>query len=526
MSASLRFLLPALALLASTVHAQQPQQLTYSEHIAPIIYQHCTPCHRPGEVAPFTLQSYQDVAARAQTIKFVTGIRYMPPWKADPSYRHFLDENTLTSQQIQQIQDWVDNGLQRGNPALEPPLPTFPAGSRLGQPDLVVPMQEAFTHQGNLQDLYRIFVLPTNLPTDRDVAAVEFRAGNRRITHHAIIGIDTTRRAQVLDAQSPGYGYTQFGGFGFNPTESNWAGWVPGMTARLAPNGLGKKLYRGAKILLQVHYGPTALTQKDSSVVNIFFSRQPVQRYIQTLPMTPLQITVGGTFVIPAGQLKTFRAEYRMPADASLISVLPHAHLLGKSWKVWGVKPTGDTIPIIKINDWDFNWQGSYRLPNLVKIPANTRIFAEATYDNRASNPRNPFNPPQTVSWGEETTAEMFLCYFDFVPYRPGDENLVLSAQTENELFQRPAMRLYPLYPNPAGAEGVTLGFSLARPAPVTLTLTDAQGRVVRRILQDETYSAGPHQLRLSTASLPAGLYQVRLQTPDAEETQKLTLLK
>ncbi len=239
-----------------------------------------------------------------------------------------------------------------------------------------------------------------------------------------------------------------------------------------------------------------------------------------------LLLAFGGTFVIPAGQLKTFRAEYRMPADVSLISVLPHAHLLGKSWKVWAVKPSGDTIRIIKINDWDFNWQGSYRLPNLVKIPANSRIFAEATYDNRASNPRNPFSPPQSVTWGEETTAEMFLCYFDFVVYRPGDENLVLSAQTEKELFQRPTTRLYPLYPNPAGAEGVTLGFSLARPAPVTLTLTDAQGRIVRRILQDAAYGAGPHQLTVPTTGLAGGLYQVRLRTPDAEETQKLTLLK
>ncbi|MBC6697767.1 T9SS type A sorting domain-containing protein [Hymenobacter sp. BT190] len=513
-----------LLLTVAPALAQQPQ-LTFSEHIAPIIYQHCTSCHRTGEVAPFPLASYQDVVSHAPTIKFVTGIRYMPPWKADPNYTHFLDENTLTDSEIQKIRDWVDGGMVRGNPALEPALPTFPAGSQLGTPDLVVPMAQKFTHQGNLQDLYRVFVLPTRLPTDRDIAAVEFRAGNKRITHHAIIGIDTTQRAQALDAQDPGYGYTRFGGFGFSATEENWAGWVPGATARYFPNGLGKKLARNASILVQVHYGPTALTQTDSSVVNLFFSRQPVQRYVQTLPLTPLNLT-NGPFVIPAGQVKTFHAEFRVPLDVSLVSVLPHAHLLGKKWRIWAVKPSGDTIRILKINDWDFNWQGAYRFPRLLKIPAGSRLMADATYDNTASNPRNPFSPPQTVQWGEQTTAEMLVAYFDVVPYRPGDENIVLSNQSAKELLRRPEARLYPVYPNPVAAGVVTIGFSLPDAAAVSVLLTDAQGRVVRQPAQSRRYSGGTHTLELPTTGLAAGLYLVKLQTPDFTQTQKLVLLR
>ena len=135
-------------------------------------------------------------------------------------------------------------------------MPTYPSGSQLGTPDLVVPMQHAFLHQGNGQDMYRIFVLPVTLPTDRDIAAIEFRAGNKSIVHHCIIGMDTTQQAQALDAADPGYGYTQFGGFGFTPVEATYAAWVPGSQARFYPAGMGKKLYRRASLLLQIHYGP------------------------------------------------------------------------------------------------------------------------------------------------------------------------------------------------------------------------------------------------------------------------------
>ena len=240
----LLFLLLASLASGPRAQAQTGQQVTFSQHIAPLVFQHCTSCHRVGEVAPFPLTTYAEVASHGQTIKYVTGTRYMPPWKGDPTYRHYLDENTLTTTEIQQLKDWVDNGMPQGNPALTPPVPTFPSGSQLGTPDLVIPMAQAFTHQGNGQDLYRVFVLPVNIPANRDIAAIEFRAGNKRIVHHAIIGLDTTQQAQALDAADPGYGYTQFGGFGFNPVEAMWSGWVSGTQARFFPAGMGKQRHR------------------------------------------------------------------------------------------------------------------------------------------------------------------------------------------------------------------------------------------------------------------------------------------
>jgi mono/diheme cytochrome c family protein len=518
----LRWLLALPLLLAGNAQAQTGGQVTFSEHIAPLIYNHCTSCHRTGEVAPFPLTSYAEVVSHAQTIQWVTGTKYMPPWKPDANYKHYLDENTLTDAEIQRISDWVNNGTPQGNPALEPAVPTFPSGSQLGTPDLVIPMQQRFTHQGNGQDMYRIFVLPVNLPADRDIAAIEFRPGNKSIVHHAIIGLDTTQQAQALDAADAGYGYTQFGGFGFEPVETNFGGWVPGSQARFFPAGLGKKLYRRASILLQVHYGPNFITQTDSSVINIFYARQPVTRYVQTLPVISPQTLTNGPFVIPAGQQTTFRTQLLVPFDVSLLSVLPHAHLLGKKWKIWAVKPNGDTIRLVKINDWDFRWQGNYRFTNLLRVPAGSRLQAEATYDNTAQNPRNPFSPPQQVVWGESTTAEMLLSYFDVIPYRAGDESVVLSINPS--VVPAPNYTHLSVFPNPSSAAKATASFQLERPGAVTISLYDEMGKLARVMTQARKLPAGSQQVPLDLSGLAAGMYFLRLATPEFSHSEKLVI--
>ena len=513
--------LAAFGLLVPRAQAQTGNQVTFSQHIAPLVYQHCTSCHRVGEVAPFPLTNYAEVASHGQTIKYVTGTRYMPPWKAEPSYRHFLDQNTLSTTQIQQIRDWVDNGMPQGNPALTPPVPTYPAGSQLGTPDLVVPMARAFTHLGNGQDLYRVFVLPVNIPTDRDIAAIEFRAGNKRIVHHAIIGLDTTQQAQALDAAAPGYGYTSFGGFGFNPVEVNWSGWVPGAQSRFFPAGMGKKLYRRSSILVQIHYGPNYTPQTDSSVVNIFYARQPVRRYVQTLPIISPQNLTNGPFVIPAGQVKTFHAQFTVPIEATLLSVLPHSHLINQKWKIWAVKPNGDTIRLVKISDWDFRWQSTYRFTNLQRVPAGSRLMADVTYDNTAANPRNPFSPPRQIQWGESTVDEMLLAYFEAVAYQNGDENIVLS--TAPGLATAPGTVQMAVYPNPAAGSSA-VNFQFERPGTASVSLLDETGRLVRRVVQDKTFGAGPQQVPLPLTNLPAGLYFVRLEAEGFSRSEKLVV--
>ena len=512
----------ALALLAGPALAQ-PVVPNFSQHVAPLIYQHCTSCHRAGEVAPFALTTYAEVASHGQTIKAATGSRYMPPWKPDPNYRHYLDENTLTQSEINTLRDWVDGGMPQGNPALAPAVPTYPSGSQLGTPDLVVPMQQAYTHQGNGQDVYRIFVLPLNLPADREIAALEFRAGNKRIVHHAIIGMDTTAQASALDAADPGYGYTQFGGFGFTPlVDANFAGWVPGAQARFFPAGMGKTLYRRARLLLQIHYGPNAVTQQDSSVINVFFSRSPVTRAITTVPAVSPAFLTNGPFVIPANQVKTFHFSVPVPADVSVLSVLPHSHLLAKKWKIWAVKPNGDTLKIVKIDDWDFRWQGNYRFPSLVRVPVGSRLEADITYDNTAQNFSNPSSPPRTVTWGENTTDEMLLAYFDVVPYQPGDENLVLATAINQVPRPNARLGLAPV-PNPATGR-TTATFSLPRAAPVTLTLLDETGRTVRVAAKDQAVGSGSQALPVPLEGLAPGLYFLRLEAEGVSQSEKVVV--
>ncbi|MGI4873910.1 MAG: T9SS type A sorting domain-containing protein [Janthinobacterium lividum] len=512
-----------LTLLVLPAVQAQTTQLTFSEHIAPIIYNHCARCHRPGEVAPFSLLSYQDVASRGTTIKAVTASGYMPPWKPDPKYRHFLDENTLSTTEVAQIASWVTSGMPQGNPALAPPVPTYPAGSQLGTPDMVVPMAQKFAIPNNGKDLYRVFVLPVTLPADQDISAVEFRPGNKQLVHHSIIGMDTTSQATVLDAQDPGYGYTSFGGFGFTTVEDNFAGWVPGSQARFYPNGLGKKLYKRAKLLVQVHYGPTSTAQTDSSVVNIFFSHQPVARYITTAPViTPFYGLTNGPFTIPAGQVKTFHSSIVVPQDVSLLAVLPHAHLLAQKWKVWAVKPNGDTLKIVKIDSWNFRWQGNYRFPTMQKVPAGSRLEADITYDNTSSNPRNPNVPPIAVNWGENTSDEMLIGYFDLLPYQVGDENVALATRAAIPLADATAPDDFLLHPNPAELGAATASYTLPQAGPVSLTLLDERGRLVRTVLAGQVQAAGPRQVPLPLTDLAAGLYLVRLQAGGISRTGKL----
>jgi hypothetical protein len=510
------------ALVALALPGRAQTTPNFSEHIAPLIYNHCARCHRPGEVAPFSLLSFQDVSSRGLTIKAVTGSGYMPPWKPDPKYRHYLDENVLSTAEVAQIKSWVDGGMPQGNPALAPPVPTFPAGSQLGTPDLVVPMAQKFTIPGNNQDLYRVFVLPVTLPANQDVSAIEFRPGNKSLVHHSIIGIDTTNQGAALDAAAPGYGYTSFGGFGFTTVEDNFAGWVPGAQARFYPTGLGKKLYKNARLLVQVHYGPTSVPQTDSSVVNVFFSRQPVTRYVSTVPaISPWTGLSNGPFVIAANQVKTFRFSLVVPQDMSALSVLPHSHLLAKKWKVWAVKANGDTIRLARIDSWNFRWQGNYRFLNMQKIPAGARLEADVTYDNTAANPRQPNSPPQTVQWGENTSDEMLLGYFDVVPFLPGDESIALATRAVVPVGAA-ADDDFLLHPNPAELGSATASFTLQKGGPVSLRLLDQSGRLVRAVLTNQAQPAGPHQVSLPLQELAAGLYLVHFEAEGRVRVGKL----
>ncbi len=242
---------------------QAHTQVTFTKNIAPIIYKNCSVCHRSGEIGPMSLSNYEEVKNWAETIQYVTSIRYMPPWKPDPEYSQFLGENYLTDLEIQQISDWVENGKIRGDLDDEPDFPDFPTGSQLGQADLVLEMEQSYLHKGNGRDEYRYFVIPTELTEDKVLKALEMRPGNKKIVHHALFFEDISGKAALNDAATPEYGFNGFGGFAGQNTEDilsqkQFPGYVPGQKARFYPDGLGQTLQAGSDLVVQVHYASLA----------------------------------------------------------------------------------------------------------------------------------------------------------------------------------------------------------------------------------------------------------------------------
>lgn len=501
------FVLAAAFTFPVGLKAQTPN---FSEHIAPVIYYKCGSCHRQGEIAPMPLTSYQEVKAYGQSIRFATKTGYMPPWKADASYQHYLNQNVLTDWEKTQIQQWVDAGMPQGDPKKEPPFPSFPEGSQLGTPDLVLSMAKAYQHAGNGKDNYRIFVLPTNLPEDREIAAIEFRAGNKLICHHAIIGLDTTGQGRALDAKDTEYGYEGFGGFGFNVANSFVGGWVPGFNPPFYPDGFGKKLYKNSDLLVQMHYAPYNIPQMDSSTINIFFTQKKSgNRIIETTMVTPTVLT-NGPFIIPADSVKEFHGQINIPQviNLSLYSVLPHSHLLGKNWWVYAVKPGGDTLPIVKIPQWDFHWQMEYIFPKFMKIPGGSVIHMHARYDNTASNPENPNDPPKRVTFGESTYDEMFIVFFSLTNYQPGDENTPLSIKPLPAVINTPLL----LYPNPTNGKLTIQSYGSA----VTYKLYNLSGSLLQQGSEENT------TLILDITHLPKGMYLLETQTGDVIKRSKV----
>ena len=507
-----------------TLGGEVISQVNFSEHISPLIYNHCTKCHREGEIGPFPMTNYAEVAANGSGIEYVTAIKYMPPWRPDHNYSHFMGENILTDAEIQMISDWVSGGMPLGNPDLEAPMPVFPTGSQVGIPDLVLTMEEPYQHFGTNTDQYQIFVLPTGLTTTRDVEAIEVRADNKSICHHAILGVDTTGTAAALDAADPEYGYTEFGGFGFEPVDQFFTAWVPGSSPLVYPPTIGKKLFANSDLLMQMHYGPTPIDEYDQTSVNIFFSDDPIIRYVNTYPISPYNLDE--PFIILPNQVKTFHGTLDVAFDISLIGIAPHAHLLAKSYEVYAVSPNGnDTINLIKVPEWNFNWQGLYAYPNMKHIPAGYTVHCFGTYDNTSSNPFNPNDPPQLTTWGESTSDEMYLCYLQFVLYLPGDENISLAVPDKNDRIVYPVNQLFPSYPNPT-SDRFTIGYSLNQSNNVDLAIHDIQGRWIKQVLSGAHRGPGKHKETFDVGELPPGIYLYRLRVGNFEQSRQLVITR
>ncbi|MBI3268039.1 MAG: ascorbate-dependent monooxygenase [Planctomycetes bacterium] len=403
--------------------------VTWTRDIAPIVWKNCATCHRPGQVAPFSLLSYHDAAKRARHIDEVVSSGRMPPWKPEAGFGDFLDCRKLAERDVDLIARWVRDGAKEGDAAALPPPPRFTDGWALGEPDLVLEMPDSFPVPADGADIYRCFVIPTKVTEDRMVAAVEFRPGNRRVVHHAIFYLDRSGAARRRDEADPGPGYASFGGPGFLPT-GGLGGWAPGATPRRLADGTARVLGRGSDLALQVHYHPDGKPEEDRSSLGIYFATAPVSKVVAGIPL------IRGKFTIPAGE-ERFRlaTSFTVPVDLHAVGIIPHMHLLGREMKIVATLPDGRLEPLVYIKDWDFNWQDQYQYARPVALPKGTRLDLEAYYDNSATNPKNPNLPPKPVKHGEQTTDEMCLCFVQVTADEPGGLQELRGALLKQRLL-------------------------------------------------------------------------------------------
>jgi hypothetical protein len=398
-------------------------EVTYTKDVAPILWKNCAGCHRPGDVGPFSLLTYDDAKKRADFIAKITAERRMPPWKPEPGFGHFLDERRLSEADLQCLASWAAEGAPEGRPEDLPPPPEFPTGDwQMGKPDLVLKMAEPFDVPADGRDVFRCFVIPMNLDKDVVVSGVEFHPGNRRVVHHALFFLDKSGKARKLDEAQPGYGYASFGGIGLIPS-GGIGGWAPGAGIRHFPDGMGNLAQKGSDLVLQIHYHPDGKAETDQSELAVYYTRSKSPRIVAALMMGNRDIDIA-----PGSKRYRLAASVTLPADLQAVGVSPHMHWLGREMKLDATLPDGRVEHLLWIRDWDFNWQGQYLYRDLVSLPKGTRLDLEAFYDNSADNPSNPNDPPQAAHFGEQTTDEMCFCWLQFIAGSREDYYSTLGA--------------------------------------------------------------------------------------------------
>ncbi len=382
---------------------EQQETVTFAESIAPLVFNNCTMCHRPGQVAPFSLLTYADTRKHAKTMLQVMQDRYMPPWQPEPGHGEFRNSRRLTETQIALFEKWVNAGMLEGDAKKTPPAPKFTDGWRLGKPDLIVKMERPFAAPAEGPDIYRNFVLPLGLTEDKWVTAVEFQASAPTVLHHILYFLDDSGRAskQASKEEQPG-----FPGMGFRPTGS-LGGWAVGATPVKLPDGLAYPLRKGSDLVLQTHFHLSGKAEKEVLTVGLYFAEKAPTRTLVTLQLPPA-FGLFSNIDIPAAK-EEFKVSdsFTLPVDVDLVGAGAHAHYIGKILKTDATLPGGKEKPLFMIRDWDFNWQGQYLYKDYVHLPKGTVIRGEVLWDNSAKNPRNPSDPPIRVRWGEGSLDEM-----------------------------------------------------------------------------------------------------------------------
>ena len=379
--------------------------ITFSEHIAPIVFSNCSSCHRPNEAAPFSLLNYRDVQKRGELIIDVVEDRYMPPWHAQSKDFEFQDHRGLSENEISLMLDWVESGMAEGDPSKLTALPKFTEGWQLGVPDLVVSMEKGYTLYADGPDIYRNFVIPLNLDEDKWIQAIEFRPGKRSVVHHSLFYYDTSGQAREQDAADPIPGYKSMGGA--QREGSSIGGWAVGGIPKNLPDGLAHFLPKGSDLILSTHFHPSGKKETEVSTIGFYFSNEPPKERFTAIQLPPVFGALSGVN-IPAGESNYSKTDsFVLPVDVKAFGISSHAHYLGKRMKMTATLPNNEVKELLLITNWDFSWQEQYRFKDFVYLPAGTRLDGEVVWDNSKDNVNNPNDPPVTVRWGRESSDEM-----------------------------------------------------------------------------------------------------------------------
>ncbi|MFZ1686215.1 MAG: hypothetical protein WAU70_02265 [Flavobacteriales bacterium] len=420
----------AASLLCSyTASAQTP---TWADDVACIVYSHCTTCHHEGGAGHFSLMTYTDAYSKRGDMQLLTTARIMPPWPPDENYRSLAHERSLTQDEIDIISEWVNGNAPEGVPGNAPTPPEYLNEVVIDQPDLSVIMDD-YVVPPSTDDLYRCFVMPGNTSVDQFITGMEVIPGNTEVVHHVLVFQDATGQAQALDDADPAPGYTNFGGIGVDDAKLIGI-WVPGSSPYFTPAGFGINLTAGADIVMQIHYPAGSNAALDSTRVNMQLTGTPL-RGLSIDPLLEHFFTMtDGPLIIPPDQIKTFHNAFTVPLQGIVTAIGPHAHKVCTSMKAFATTPGNDTIPLIDIPNWDFQWQGLYEFRKPVFLPTNSVLHGEATYNNTITNPNNPQDTAtQYVFLGEATSDEMMLFYFAWAFGFPSDTLTVIDNSAHGD---------------------------------------------------------------------------------------------
>ena len=478
------FILSLLLFISNNMFSQ-----TWSDDVAQIFYDKCTSCHRPGGAGGFSLVTYQEASSLASFMYDEINTNEMPPWPPNNDYVEYAHDRALSSTQKATVLNWLSNGTPEGNPANTPPPPVFNTGAILGNGDLEIQMPAYTSQATSSEDDYTCFTIPSGLTEDRVIKAIEVIPGNDAIVHHALIYVDSVPANSPTDSA---------GSHCITPSSSTASlacGFAPGAVPTIFPSQsplkMGVNMGANSQIIFAMHYPEGSFGQSDSTKVIFHFYPLGETGVRDVLAVPILQ---NWSLYLPPEQVTSASASYTIDnfyPDLSFISVFPHMHLIGDNMKVYGLDPNQDTVRMIDVPHWDFEWQDFYYFKNMKHVQAGTTLKADAVYDNTSGNVHNPNSPAQTITAGFNTADEMLVVYFHFMQYQPGDENYnmdsLMNLTIADIVQQNQLPSEYLIYPNPFDEQVNIRCEGLSPGDNASVYIYDFNGKLIKELIRNHT---------------------------------------